>query len=62
MSLPSLTYCASAALTRQSAYALGELAYDVIAFTHGPEIRDRARESVREFLCGQGLGPAGQAG
>lgn len=50
MSLPSLTYCADARLTERSAYALGELAYDVVAFTHGPEIRDRAREAVRDFL------------
>jgi glyoxylase-like metal-dependent hydrolase (beta-lactamase superfamily II) len=57
MSLPSLTYCANAGLTRRSAYALGELEYEVIAFTHGPEIRDRAREQVRAYLRTQSLGP-----
>jgi hypothetical protein len=29
---------------------LGELEYDVAAFTHGPQITDRAREQVRSFL------------
>jgi hypothetical protein len=24
--------------------------YDVVAFTHGPEIRDSGREAVRGFL------------
>jgi len=56
MALPSLTYCASAALTKQSAHQLGELEYDLVAFTHGPEIRDRARDSVRSFLRSKGLG------
>jgi hypothetical protein len=28
---------------------LGEVDYDVVAFTHGPEIRDGAREAVRGF-------------
>ncbi len=57
MSLPSLTYCASVGLTRESARALGELDYDVVAFAHGPEIRHQARESVRGFLRTKGLGP-----
>jgi hypothetical protein len=29
---------------------LGELEYDRAAFTHGPEIRDGAREVLRSFL------------
>jgi hypothetical protein len=29
---------------------LGDLDYEVAAFTHGPEIRDGAREAVRGFL------------
>ena len=33
---------------------LGELEYDVAAFTHGPEIRDNAREKVRGFLRRKG--------
>lgn len=61
MSLPSLTYCADSGLTRESARALGELDYEVVAFTHGPEIRERARESVRGFLRRRGLGPVARA-
>jgi hypothetical protein len=37
-------------MTEQTAHRLGELEYDVVAFTHGPEIRDRARDQVRGFL------------
>lgn len=42
--------CSDFRLTQQTAQALGELDYDLVAFTHGPEIRDRAREQVRGFL------------
>lgn len=42
--------CADFQLTRQTAHRLGELDYDVAAFTHGTEIRDNAREQVRGFL------------
>jgi hypothetical protein len=34
---------------------LGELDYRVAAFTHGPHIRDNARESIRGFLRRKGL-------
>jgi hypothetical protein len=37
-------------MTQQTAHVLGELEYDVAAFTHGPQIADRARERVRGFL------------
>jgi glyoxylase-like metal-dependent hydrolase (beta-lactamase superfamily II) len=37
-------------LNERTAHALGELEYDRAAFTHGPEITDRARETVRDFL------------
>lgn len=43
-------FCTDAALSRQTAHVLGEVDYDIAAFTHGPEIRDRAREAVRGFL------------
>jgi hypothetical protein len=46
--------CTSARQNEQSAHVLGELEYDVAAFTHGPEIRDRAREQVRGFLRRKG--------
>jgi hypothetical protein len=37
-------------MTRQTAHRLGEMDYTVAAFTHGPEIRDGAREQVRAIL------------
>lgn len=42
--------CHDFAMNERTAHALGELEYDVAAFTHGPEIRDRAREQVRGFV------------
>ncbi len=42
--------CADFAMSKQTAHVLGELDYDVAAFTHGTEIRDNARERVRGFL------------
>ena len=42
--------CTDAALSRRTAEVLGEVDYDVVAFTHGPEIREDARETVRGFL------------
>ena len=45
--------CTDAELNRKSADVLGDLDYDVAAFTHGPEIRAGAREAVRAFLRGR---------
>lgn len=42
--------CTDFRLSQRSAHVLGELEYSVAAFTHGPEITDRAREQVRGFL------------
>lgn len=50
MTWPILAFCTDARLNQQTAEVLGELDYAVAAFTHGPEIRERARESVRGFL------------
>jgi glyoxylase-like metal-dependent hydrolase (beta-lactamase superfamily II) len=50
MTWPMAAVCSSAAQNKQSAHVLGELDYTVAAFTHGPEIRDNARETVRSFL------------
>ena len=50
MTWPVLAFCSDVRLTQQTADVLGELEYSVAAFTHGPEIRDRAREAVRGFL------------
>lgn len=43
-------FCTDYAMSQQTADVLGELDYDVAAFTHGPEIRTAAREAVRGFL------------
>jgi glyoxylase-like metal-dependent hydrolase (beta-lactamase superfamily II) len=50
MSWPMKMLCTDAAMTRRTADVLGEVVYDVAAFTHGPEIRAGAREAVRGFL------------
>ena len=47
---PPAFLCTDASLNRRSADLLGDLDYEVAAFTHGPEIRDKAREAVRAFL------------
>lgn len=44
--------CQDFAMTQQTAHVLGELEYDVAAFTHGPEIKDGPREAIRKFLSG----------
>ena len=48
---PVRAFCSDFAMTKQTAHRLGELEYDVAAFTHGPEIKDRARETVRSLLA-----------
>jgi glyoxylase-like metal-dependent hydrolase (beta-lactamase superfamily II) len=50
MTWPPAMMCTDSALSRRTAHALGEADYQVAAFTHGPEIRDGAREAVRGFL------------
>ena len=47
-------FCTDAPLSRETADRLAELDFDVAAFTHGPEIRTRARETLREFLRARG--------
>ena len=47
---PVAAFCTSYRQNQQSAHALGEMDYSIAAFTHGPEIRDNAREAVRGFL------------
>jgi hypothetical protein len=42
--------CNNVRLTAQTVHTLGEVDYDVVAFTHGPQITDRARERVRNYL------------
>jgi glyoxylase-like metal-dependent hydrolase (beta-lactamase superfamily II) len=43
-------FCTDFPLSKQTAERLGEVDYEVVAFTHGREIRSGAREKVREFL------------
>jgi glyoxylase-like metal-dependent hydrolase (beta-lactamase superfamily II) len=42
--------CTDFKLTTQTATRLAEVDYKIAAFTHGPEIRDGAREAIRSFL------------
>lgn len=50
MTWPTKAFCTSFRQNVQTAHALGEVEYAIAAFTHGPEIRDNAREAVRGFL------------
>jgi len=43
-------FCTNPDMNQDTAERLGDAEYEIAAFTHGPEIRDRARESIREFL------------
>ncbi|PZF99058.1 MBL fold metallo-hydrolase [Micromonospora deserti] len=47
---PVRAFCADFRMTQRTAHVLGELDYDIAAFTHGPELTTRAREQVRAFL------------
>jgi len=48
---PPRMFCTDFRLTKRTAHVLGELEYDRVGFTHGPEIVDGAREAVRGFLA-----------
>lgn len=50
MRWPTAALCTDHTLNEKTAQVLGELDYATAAFTHGPEIRDGAREAVRGFL------------
>jgi glyoxylase-like metal-dependent hydrolase (beta-lactamase superfamily II) len=43
--------CANYRMTKQTAHVLGELDYDIAAFTHGPAMSERAREQIRAYLA-----------
>lgn len=47
---PIRAFCTDFRMTQETAHVLGELDYDVAAFTHGTELRDRPREAIRRFL------------
>jgi len=42
--------CTDIPLSRETAGRLGDLDFEVAAFMHGPEIREGAREKVRDFI------------
>lgn len=48
---PPPFWCSNAPLSRETADRLGELDFEIAAFTHGPEIRHGARDAVRDFLA-----------
>jgi glyoxylase-like metal-dependent hydrolase (beta-lactamase superfamily II) len=43
-------FCTDPDMAQETADRLGEADYEIAAFTHGPEIRDNAREHIRDFL------------
>jgi glyoxylase-like metal-dependent hydrolase (beta-lactamase superfamily II) len=53
LSWPPPWFCTDPTVNRRSADALGDLDYEIAAFTHGPEIRHAARAAVRAFLRGR---------
>jgi glyoxylase-like metal-dependent hydrolase (beta-lactamase superfamily II) len=56
---PFAAFCTSAAQNQRSASIFADLDYQVAAFTHGPELRERAREQIRGFLA-KAAGSAGR--
>lgn len=44
-------FCTDIKLNQKTAHELGELDYQVAAFTHGPHVSEQAREKVRGFLA-----------
>lgn len=54
---PPAFFCTDFALTRQTADRLADLEYEVAGFTHGPEVRQGAREAVRGFVRTMGVTP-----
>lgn len=47
------TFCSDVRLSRETAGRLGELDFDVAAFTHGAHVSDGARAALRAFLAGR---------
>ncbi len=49
---PASPFCTDFTMTTLTAHRLADdLDYQMAAFTHGPEIRDRPREAIRAFLA-----------
>ena len=51
---PLAGFCTSFAQSKATAVILADLDYGIAAFTHGPELRERARERIRDFLRAKG--------
>lgn len=51
---PLAGFCTSFVQSKATAVILADLDYGIAAFTHGPELRDRARERIRDFLRAKG--------
>lgn len=47
------TFCSDIRLSRETAARLGDLDFDVAAFTHGVHIASGARQAVRAFVAGR---------
>ena len=47
-------FCTSYEQSKTTAALLGDLDFNIAAFTHGPEIRNKARERIRTFLTKRG--------
>ncbi len=47
--------CTDFPLNQQTAAVLADLDYRIAGFTHGPQITDGARETVRGFLRREGV-------
>lgn len=52
---PFAAFCTDYAQCKRTAGILGDLEFTIAAFTHGPEIRTRAREEIRRFLTRKGV-------
>lgn len=57
MSWALSAFCTSYEQSKATAARLGDLDFTVAAFTHGPEIRNKARERIRSFLTKRGALP-----
>lgn len=53
---PIRSFCTDFRMTQATAHTLAELDYDIAAFTHGSELRDRPREAIRTFLAKHPVG------
>jgi len=44
-------FCTDIPMSRETAFRLGDLDFETVAFMHGPEIRDDAQRRVQDFLA-----------